>query len=170
MTLQKAFARNADRGWNLLSYASCDMTGSGMPNMNLAQAKMGRALHNHQVTYGTADGINDGNRQSNYALTGGANMADGLRIDIDLKKVRSIRKIVIWQPPSDHFKMNLMTIMYSTDETGSTWSMYKENAKAELFQPGGLALKFTLNIRMRWVRFILRQQAGYYWGIGKCAL
>ena len=51
--------------------------------------------------------------------------------------------------------------MYSTDASGSNWNMYKENVKLNLFEPGGLGISFKMNIKMRWLRVIVKEQAGY---------
>ena len=83
-----AWARSANLGWNLLSYDSCEMAVSGTPNFNLAQDKMVRAnTGNHQGTYGTADAVVSGDRSHVFGITDGQNTGDGLRVDIDLKRV-----------------------------------------------------------------------------------
>lgn len=158
-----AYARSASLGWSMINYNAVDSTVSGAVNPNLAMDKRVVARHNHQVTYGTADQVNDGDRARPYAMTDRVS-SDGLKVDIDLKKVRNIREILIWLPGSSHFIMNRWTIYFTRHPDGENWSLYKENVKATLSQPGGKGIEFNCNFNARWIRIRAKANAGYYYG------
>lgn len=154
-----AFTYHSESGWSLVTWSAVDSTIISPINANLAAYK--------QVTSNmpTAAAATDGSLDSALEGTNGNQVGDKLNFMVDLKSVRDIAEVHIFQHGNPSFHLLTVDVAYSED--GTTWKKAGK-LSLDLSHPGLVGGVLTVeNLKARYIEIEGYDQASHYWGIAE---
>ena len=156
-------------GWSAIDWDATLSVEAGATNPNMARDKKVVSNIDFQSDYSPYKAV-DGNRESLVGTTQNAKVDEMVYANIDLKEIKTVRQIRVYQGNDRHRMTKEAKVKYSND--GVTWTTAAKKPMA-LHHIGGIGAEFDMVAElgeaksMRYVRIEASMKASYYWGLGE---